>query len=114
MHKGVLNIKKKEPLREELIWTLSGGNAHVDFETAIANIPQKYYGAEVHPLPYTLWRILQHMQISQRDILEYIKNPDYQEKSWPEEYWPQEKTPPNQTAWQLCVEAFRNDLEELK
>lgn len=101
-------------LRNELIWLLDGGNAHVNFDAAIAHIPKKYYGAEVPNSPYTLWRQLQHLQISQRDILEYIQNPNYQELSWPDEYWPQEKAPPKATSWDKRVSEFRNDLEELK
>lgn len=105
---------KDDVLRKELIWLLDGGNAHVNFDAAIANIPKKYYGAEVPDTPYTLWRELQHMQISQRDILEYIKNPNYQELKWPEEYWPQEKAPPKATSWDKKVLEIRNDLNELK
>jgi uncharacterized damage-inducible protein DinB len=102
-----------DSLRKELIWALNGGNAHVDFETAINDIPKAYYGAEVPEIPYTLWRILQHMQISQRDIIEYIQNPDYKERSWPEDYWPKEKAPKKATAWKACVEEFRKDVKEL-
>src|SRR5205807_2320388 len=59
-------------------------------------------------------RELQHMQISQRDILEYINNPNYQELAWPDAYWPQEKTPPKAMSWDEKVREFRNDLNELK
>lgn len=101
-------------IREELAWLLEGGGAHVSFEEAIAKIPQKLYGAPVAGLPYTLWRVLQHMKISQTDILDYIKNPDYEEKEWPEGYWPGEKSPPGAKAWQASVEEVRNGLQEAK
>ena len=32
-------MAKKDVLREELLWLLSCGNAHVDFDEAIADIP---------------------------------------------------------------------------
>ena len=106
--------ENKDPLRQELIFLLEGGNAHDDFESAIANIPKAFYGKEVKGLPYTLWRLLQHMQLSQKDILDYIQNPDYQERIWPDEYWPQEKAPPKATSWNKKVSEFREDLEALK
>jgi hypothetical protein len=106
--------KGMDGLRNELIDLLSSGRAHVDFDQAVAKIPKKYYGAPVEGIPYTLWRILQHMKISQKDILDYIKNPDYQESVWPDDYWPQEKSPPSATAWKKCVEQIRQDLQEIK
>lgn len=106
--------KEDDKLRKELLWLLDGKGAHADFEEAIAEIPQKYYGAPVKGLPYTLWRILQHMKLSQRDIIEYIKNPNYEELEWPEGYWPQEKSPPSSAAWDKSVDQIRDDLQELK
>lgn len=103
-----------DDLRKELAWLLEGGGAHVSFEEAIAKIPQKLYGAPVAGLPYTLWRVLQHMKISQTDILDYIKNPDYEEKEWPEGYWPAEKSPPTSRAWQASVEEVRSGFQEAK
>lgn len=102
------------PLRKDLLKLLDGGNAYVTFDEAIKDIPPEYYGAPVKNIPYTLWRILQHMKISQADILDYIQNPEYQELSWPEEYWPQEKAPPNKAAWTKSVTQFRAGRKALK
>lgn len=51
------------------------------------------------------------MQLSQRDILDYIQNPDYQEHVWPNYYWPQEKAPPQAASWGEMVLEFQKDLE---
>ena len=102
-----------EVLKREIVSSLKGEGAHVSFDEAIAGIDEKYYGAEVKGLPYTLWRELQHMQLSLRDILDYIRDPNYQEKEWPEGYWPKQKAPPNKEAWTKCVKAFRADVKEL-
>lgn len=101
-------------LRKELLKLLSGEGAHDNFKNAVHDIPKKYYGAEVPESPYTLWRIIQHMRISQWDILDYIINPNYQEKSWPEDYWPKQKVPPSQTAWNKCIQDIKRDLKELE
>lgn len=102
--------KDDQILRQELLRLLKGGGAHVSFDEAIAKIPKKNYGAPVEGIPYTLWRIVQHMRISQRDILEYITNPEYQEPIWPNDYWPQEKTPPDESAWKKSVDQIKQDL----
>jgi uncharacterized damage-inducible protein DinB len=101
-------------LRHELLWLLCGGNAHVDFTTAIAHVPEEFYGKTVKGTPYTLWRVLQHMKISQHDILEYIKNPDYKELVWPDDYWPKQKAPPHVASWEIAVKQVLSDLEEIK
>ena len=37
---------------------------------------------------YTPWHLLEHLRITQWDILDYIVNRAYVERRWPEEYWP--------------------------
>lgn len=102
-----------DPLRKELVWQLEGGNAHAGFDEALANIPKGYYGKEIPGTPYTIWRELQHMMLSQRDILEYITNPNYKERTWPEEYWPKQKAPPTAASWNKRVREFKSDLKKL-
>ena len=106
--------QRKDTLQEELISLLEGESAHVNFKTAIENIPNKYYGMLVEGLPYTLWRVLQHMQLTQSDILDYITNPSYKEREYPGEYWLKENAPLKSSSWKNCVQQFESDLEEIK
>jgi hypothetical protein len=53
------------------------------------------------------------MVLSQRDILEYITNPKYKEKAWPEKYWPKQKAPPRAASWNKRVHEFKSDLKKL-
>lgn len=106
-------MQKKDPLRSELIQLLNGGNAHADFDTAIANIPKKLYGATVKNLSYNLWELLEHARLTQADILDYIQNPDYEEKPYLEGYWPKQAGPANATEWNKSVKAFHRDLKEI-
>ena len=59
-----------EQLREQLLWLLGGGSAHVDFDAAVANLPPKLRGAKIPGVPHTPWRLLEHLRIAQWDILE--------------------------------------------
>ncbi|NIP42183.1 MAG: DinB family protein, partial [candidate division Zixibacteria bacterium] len=48
------------------------------------------------------------------DILDFIKNPDYEELNWPDDYWPKDSAPPDDSAWDKSIESFRADLKELQ
>ena len=93
-------------LRKHLVALLKGGNAHVDFDKAIAGLPVKLRGARVKGLPHTAWRLLEHMRIAQWDILEFSRNTKHVSPDWPSGYWPEGDAPPSAAAWNKSVAAF--------
>jgi hypothetical protein len=99
-------------LREDVLLLLRGGRAHVNFEKAVANLPEALRGKKPRGLPYTPWQQLEHMRIAQWDILEYIRNPQHISPEWPTGYWPGE-APPSRTAWAKSVKAFLADRQAL-
>lgn len=101
-------------LRKHVVELLRGGNAHADFEQAVGGLPVKLRGARVPNLPFTPWKLLEHLRIAQRDILEFSRNPTHVSPKWPDGYWPAEDAPANSAAWDASVAAFRDDLEELQ
>jgi uncharacterized damage-inducible protein DinB len=103
-----------QSLRKHLVDLLEGGAAHVDFEAAIANLPIDLRGARPPSLPHSPWRLLEHMRIAQRDILEFSRDPHHASPKWPEGYWPKGDAPPDAAAWDRSVEAFRADLQAMK
>jgi len=103
-----------QSLRKHLVDLLEGGAAHVDFEAAVANLPIDLRGARPASLPHSPWRLLEHMRIAQRDILEFSRDPHHASPKWPEGYWPRGDAPPDAAAWDGSVEAFRADLQAMK
>lgn len=101
-------------LRESLVGLLRGGHAHLDFEKAIDGIPPDLRGAHAPSLPHTLWQLLEHLRITQWDILEFSRNPGYKSPQWPDGYWPQTAAPPDDAAWERSVESFRQDRKALE
>jgi hypothetical protein len=101
-------------LRKQLVDLLRGGNAHVDFEKAIAGLPAKLRGARVASLPYSAWGLLEHLRLAQWDILEFVRNPKHVSPKWPEGYWPKDDAPADSAAWDASVAAFRHDLNALQ
>src|ERR1700730_4711410 len=101
-------------LRDHLLYLLRGGGAHVDFETAVADLPADLRGGKVAGLPHTPWRLLEHLRIAQWDILEFCRNPRHVSPTFPEGYWPKGDAPPDDAAWNRSVAAFRADLRAMQ
>ena len=99
-----------EPIKQ-LLAVLKGGHAHADFDAAIQDFPAEHYATVPANLPYSAWQILEHLRITQRDILEFSAPPTggYQHIAWPDDYWPKSPTPPNDHAWNNTIAAIRAD-----
>ena len=100
-------------LQKQLVALLEGGQAHVTFDDAVKNFPAAKRGVVVEGLPYSAWQILEHIRITQRDILEFSSPPTggYQPMEWPAGYWPKTAEPPSEHAWNATIEAIRKDLK---
>ena len=101
-------------LRAHLVRVLDSHDAHVDFQSAVTDIPADRRGEQPEGLPFSPWQLLEHMRIAQHDILDFCRNPKYQEMHWPDDYWPKTPAPPDAAAWEASVSAFRDDLEAMK
>ncbi len=101
-------------LREHLLYLLRGGGAHLDFDKAIADLPPSLRGARPPGQPHTPWRLLEHMRIALRDILEFSRNAKHVSPPWPEGYWPASDGPPDDAAWERSVAAFRADARAMQ
>src|SRR5579863_1630076 len=86
-------------LRKQLVELLQGRGAHADFDDAVGGLPVKLRGARAHDLPFTPWRLLEHMRIAQCDILEFSRDAKHVSPQWPEGYWPAGDAPANAAAW---------------
>jgi hypothetical protein len=101
-------------VREQLLALLSGGNAHMSFEQAVADFPAEYFNTKPPNITYTPWHILEHLRIAQWDILEFIRNPAHVSPQWPEGYWPHPAETTDQEGWKKTVNAFLSDLGTLQ
>jgi hypothetical protein len=69
---------------------------------------QKPEGAD-----HTPWELLEHLRITQWDILEFSRNAQHRSPDFPEGYWPKEAAPPSDKAWDKSVATFRAELKAM-
>jgi DinB superfamily len=100
-----------DPLREQLARFIDFGEAHLKAEAALAGLDPALCGKRPPGLPHSPWELLEHIRITQHDILDFCLNPKYEEMKWPEDYWPQHAAPPDEESWNRSVASFRKDCD---
>ena len=103
-----------QSLRKHLVELLDGAQAHATFDNVIENFPAKSRGEIPKGLPHSAWMLLEHIRISQQDILDFSRNPKYKPLKWPDNYWPKSASPPDAKAWDKSVKSFHEDLDAMK
>ena len=106
-------MDSQQPLRDQLVALLQGGHAHMGFAEAVADFPPAMINTRPPRVPYTFWHLVEHLRLTQADILDYVANPDYRAPSWPEDYWPPREAEATWADWQASVAAFQRDLNAL-
>jgi uncharacterized damage-inducible protein DinB len=101
-------------LREQLITLLRGGEAHINPETALADVSPRIRNVrpgsgDVH----SIWEELEHMRIAQEDILRYSLDSTWKSPEWTAGYWPAKTDTVSDEVWKASVDAFFSDLEDV-
>lgn len=103
--------KQHHILIDELVKLLRGGSAHASLKDALKDLPAELRGEKPHNLPYSIWQLVEHIRITQWDMLEFSRDPNHQSPKWPDEYWPKEAAPADETAWKNTIHQIDLDLE---
>jgi uncharacterized damage-inducible protein DinB len=103
-----------QELRDQLLFLLSGGGAHLGFEALAAEFPVSRLGAKPEGLAHTVWQLIYHITIAQWDILEFIRNPRHVSPAFPDGYWPEAPAPEGEEQWRELLDRYRGDLAALK
>jgi len=101
-------------LRAQLASLLDWHEAHATFDQAVKGLSVAARGRRPKGAAHSAWEIVEHIRLAQFDILDFCRNPDYADKTWPDDYWPKTAAPPSATAWARSVAAVRRDREALK
>ena len=98
-----------EALRQHVIDLLKSGHAHVDFDSVIKDWKPELRGAKAAGFNHSPWQLLEHLRISQWDILGFSKSADHISPTYPDGYWPDGEVPPDEATWDRSVEQFVRD-----
>lgn len=101
-------------LRDHLIDLLGAGHAHVVFKDTIAGWPPELRAAKPPGQPFTPWRLLEHIRISQWDIVEFTESAKHVSPEWPAGYWPASDAPPDAAAWDKSVAQVERDRRTME
>jgi hypothetical protein len=100
-------------LRQHLLELLGGGNAHLKFDAAVADLPARLRGSRPPNVSHSPWQLVEHMRIAQWDILRFSIDPGHVSPDFPSGYWPEGDAPPDAGAWDRTIAAFQADLKAM-
>jgi DinB superfamily len=106
-------MKEDKAIREHVVNLLKADSAHADFDAAVKNLPPDVHAKRPKGAQHSPWEILEHLRITQWDILEFTRDPKHVSPEFPAGYWPASPEPPDAKAWDKSVAAFRKDLKAM-
>ena len=80
-----MKTSDEKAVRDHLAKILAWEDAHVGFDKTVHAIPAELRGKRPAKLPYSAWQLVEHLRITQRDILDFCRDSNYQERKWPDE-----------------------------
>jgi uncharacterized damage-inducible protein DinB len=105
---------KVSVIQQELIKALYGKQSHMPVMKVIEEFPVDKINEHIDEVPYSPWELVDHIRITQADIIDYIQNPDYKERKWPEEYWPEKGKKASAAEWNKSLQQLREDFKALE
>ncbi len=96
-------------LREHLIDLLRGDNAHATFDRTVDGFPLDLIAVRPAGMPHSAWELLEHLRITQLDILLFCTMAQYTSPEWPAGYWPAAAGPERVEQWNDSMRHFRTD-----
>ena len=101
-------------VRDLLSNALAWQDAHATFDAVVDGIPPELRGVTPPGLPYSAWQLLEHLRMTQHDILDFCVDSNYVEKDWPDDYWPPAASPDSEAAWRQSIDRFVEDRKALQ
>ena len=83
------------------------------YEECIKDFPPEAMNVRPPNVDYTPWHLLEHLRVGLSDILDYVRNPRYVGRNWPDDYWPAKDAQADAAAWAKTADAYRTDREAL-
>jgi len=108
-------MTNKEDWRAIVASSLDWEQAHSSLENALKGLPSELRGKRPNGFAHSVWELLEHIRITQHDLLDFVQDPDYEEKLvWPKDYWPSAPAPSGDKAWNESIASWRKDRMALE
>jgi hypothetical protein len=103
----------EDKILRDLIIKFLSGETHMGFDEAVKDFPQEFINTYPPRVSYSVWQLLEHIRFSQKDILDFIGDPNYQEPDWPLDYWQDKSVKADSILWDKTITSIKNDTHEL-
>ena len=103
---------KGKDIVAELIQLIKQGNAHISLDEAVAGVPSELRTKIAYDLPYSIWQLVEHIRITQWDIVEFCKSSDHVSPKWPDEYWTENLNEVDDNKWEASLEQIKADRKQ--
>jgi DinB superfamily len=100
-------------VRRQLVAALESGHTHMSFAEATKGLPPAAINTRLPRVPYTFWHLVEHLRLVQRDMLDYMTDPGYEEPPFPEGYWPARNARATPAQWRRSLAQFQEDLQAI-
>ncbi len=100
-------------LRNRLVELLKGRGAHMPLEAAVKDFPMDRINEEPPQVSYSCWHLVEHIRRTQKDILDYVVDENYEEMKWPDDYWPAQDMEADEQMWKETLQGYEDDLAVL-
>ena len=107
----VIQAEADEEIRRQLVSTLESGHNHMALAEATKAFPTSAINSHLPRVPYSFWHLVEHMRLTQRDMLDYMTSTSYEEPPFPQGYWPKRDTRATRAQWRHSLAQFHTDLE---
>lgn len=95
-----------EEARTRLASALEGHGAHLSFEDAVRDFPERLMNEKPPHVPYSFWHQLEHIHRAQEDMLSYIQDSHYVSPEWPKDYWPAQDATTDRGGWEDTIKRY--------
>jgi len=101
-------------LQKQLAELLTSSHAHATFDQAVEGFPLDQIGTRPVSMPHSAWELVEHIRITQNDILQFSLSPDYVSPEWPLGYWPKAQSPNSQEDWNNSIRLYHEDRKKFE
>lgn len=100
--------------REIVASSLDWEEAHVALERAVEGLAPELRGRRPNSYPHSAWELLEHIRLTQYDLLDFMRNAAYVDPTGLEDYWPRHPVPPSDSAWHESLARIGKDRDALR